>query len=134
MANSMTILVSYSIGKDNHALAWKVWKATLRIVFPSALAISLLIYFFSEQLFIMYSQDIDFQRLAVKYSDLLCISLFLAGIHYVLSEFIITCGYMKFPFIVSLIMRFGFHMTLTPVIILKYGYGIEVILILHHLD
>ena len=128
IGNSMTILVSYSIGKNNHALAWKIWKASIRIVIPSLIVICIIIKLFSKNIFSLFSTDENFQKLANDHSTYLVVSLFFAGFHYVLSEFIITCGHMKFPFIVSLVLRFGFHMIVTTILVLFLKGGMGIIL------
>lgn len=128
IGNSMTILVSYAIGKEDYEFAWKVWKGSVRIVVPTIIVIVILIRIFSKEILSLYSIDPDFQILAYSQINKLCISLVLASFHYVLSEFIITCGYLKFPFYISLLLRFGFHMIYTTYLIVNYQAGLSTIL------
>lgn len=129
IANSMTILISYSLGKKDEFLAWKIWKSCFRVFIPVAIGLTMLLYVFHIFIFKLYTNDISLNLLADYNCIYLCITIVLSGIHYLLSEFIIVSGYIKFPPLVALILRLGVFVALVIITVNYLNYNVNAILL-----
>lgn len=130
LSNSMTILLSYYIGKKDEEILWKIFKITLLLCLLFAFVICTIFYVFSDHVFLLFSQDPAFNILSNKYSNYLICIIFISSCQFVLSEFILVCGFNSFPAITTIILRLGFQIVLGIILIYYFKYGLEVLIAL----
>ena len=121
--------MSYVISKGMKKEMKKLLQMTMIVSVCICLASTIIFSFFDEKVFFIFSADNEFIQKALENSKYFSITLFLNGIYYVLSEFLVVTGLGSYPFWTVVIMRFGIQFVLTY-ICLKIGFGIGCVVLI----